>query len=164
MALQPYQLIIWGPGAAATKTGRAPVRAMLVTDESAVAVEAANYFNGAAARLPKGTIIDAITSFATTPSRRALIVTANDGATVTVSRSAGAGEVTGGQAVAALTGVDLTDNSGGAAADTLPAIGAAYVQAEVANAIASLGRAIDRNTADIAAMRAGLVATGTFSA
>lgn len=38
---------------------------------------------------------------------------------------------------------DLTDNSGGTAADTIAAIGATYDQAEVRNAIASLSAKIN---------------------
>lgn len=37
----------------------------------------------------------------------------------------------------------LTDSSGGTAADTIAAIGASYVQAEVQNAIASLAAKIN---------------------
>lgn len=39
--------------------------------------------------------------------------------------------------------VDLTDNSGGTAADTIAVIGATYSQTEVANAIASLAAKIN---------------------
>lgn len=38
---------------------------------------------------------------------------------------------------------DLTDNSGGTAADTIAVIGATYSQTEVANAIASLAAKIN---------------------
>lgn len=38
--------------------------------------------------------------------------------------------------------VDLTDNSGGTASDTIAAIGATYTQAEVQNAVASLAAKI----------------------
>ena len=43
----------------------------------------------------------------------------------------------------------LTDNSGGAAADTIAAIGAAYSQAEVRNAIASLAAKINTILANL---------------
>jgi hypothetical protein len=46
-----------------------------------------------------------------------------------------------GTQTAAIT--DLTDNSGGTAADTIAAIGATYDQDEVANAIASLAAKIN---------------------
>lgn len=46
-----------------------------------------------------------------------------------------------GTQTAAIT--DLTDNSGGTAADTIAAIGATYDQAEVANAIASLAAKVN---------------------
>ena len=38
---------------------------------------------------------------------------------------------------------DLTDNSGGTASDTIPAIGGTYSQSEVANAIASLAAKVN---------------------
>ena len=38
---------------------------------------------------------------------------------------------------------ELTDNSGGTAADTIAAIGATYNQAEVRNAVASLAKALN---------------------
>lgn len=46
-----------------------------------------------------------------------------------------------GTQTAAIT--DLTDNSGGTAADTIAAIGATYSQTEVANAIASLAAKVN---------------------
>lgn len=45
--------------------------------------------------------------------------------------------------------ITLTDNSGGTAAATIAAIGAAYSQAEVRNAVASLAAAINRLAARI---------------
>ena len=54
-----------------------------------------------------------------------------------------------GNLVAAIT--NLTNNSGGAVSNTIPAIGATYVQADVANAIASL-------TAKVNALNAALKA------
>ena len=47
----------------------------------------------------------------------------------------------------------LTDSSGGTASDTLPAISAAYVQAEVRNSIASIAAKTNE-------LRAALVALG----
>lgn len=41
-------------------------------------------------------------------------------------------------------GVQITDNSGGTASDTIAVIGVSYLQAEVANAVASLARAVNR--------------------
>lgn len=49
------------------------------------------------------------------------------------------------------TPVDLTDNSGGTAADTIAVIGATYDQAEVANAVASLAAKITELNAVLAA-------------
>lgn len=45
--------------------------------------------------------------------------------------------------------VTLTDSSGGTASDTIAAIGAAYNQAEVRNAVASLAAAINALAARI---------------
>ena len=46
---------------------------------------------------------------------------------------------------------DLTDNSGGTAADTIAAIGGTYSQAEVANAIASLAAKVNELNAALQA-------------
>lgn len=46
---------------------------------------------------------------------------------------------------------DLTDNSGGTAADTIAAIGAAYDQDEVRNAIASLAAKVNELNAALQA-------------
>ena len=46
---------------------------------------------------------------------------------------------------------DLTDNSGGTAADTVAAIGGTYSQSEVANAIASLAAKINELNAALQA-------------
>lgn len=47
--------------------------------------------------------------------------------------------------------VDLTDNSGGTAADTIAAIGATYDQAEIRNAVASLAAKINELNAALQA-------------
>lgn len=47
--------------------------------------------------------------------------------------------------------VDLTDNSGGTAADTIAAIGATYSQTEVRNAIASLAAKVNELNAALQA-------------
>jgi len=44
---------------------------------------------------------------------------------------------------AAAAVAELTDNSGGTAADTIAVIGATYTQAEVANAVASLAAKVN---------------------
>lgn len=54
-----------------------------------------------------------------------------------------------GTQTAAIT--DLTDNSGGTAADTIAAIGATYNQAEVRNAIASLAAKVNELNAALQA-------------
>ena len=87
MALQPYQLRIEGPLSPSAKTAASPVRAVLVTTETDVAVLAANYFDSAAARLPKGSIVDVVTAIGGTPKRIALVVTANTGTAVTVANA-----------------------------------------------------------------------------
>lgn len=46
---------------------------------------------------------------------------------------------------------DLTDNSGGTAADTIAAIGGTYNQAQVANAIASLAAKVNELNAALQA-------------
>ena len=48
---------------------------------------------------------------------------------------------------------DLTDNSGGTAADTIAAIGATYSQAEVQNAIASLAAKVNELNAALQAVQ-----------
>lgn len=84
MALLAYQLRIAGPMASSTKEGIIPVTAKFVTTESPIAVEAAGYFNGAAGRLPKGSVIDAVMSHGGTPVYKTYVVTSNDGTTVAV--------------------------------------------------------------------------------
>jgi hypothetical protein len=57
---------------------------------------------------------------------------------------------------AATTAVQLTDSSGGTSADTIAAIGATYTQTEVANAIATLAREVERLRTDNAALKTAL--------
>lgn len=87
MALAAYQLRVAHTLAQPSKTDTAPVQAYLVTPEAPTAVEAANYFDSAAIRIPKGSIIDAVMSFGGTPVTRKYVVTSNDGTTVVVDRA-----------------------------------------------------------------------------
>lgn len=84
MALEKYQLRVAGPLASSSKAGIIPVEAKLVTTEAPAAVEAAGYFNSAAARLPKGSIISAVMSHGGVPVLKTYVVTVNTGAAVTV--------------------------------------------------------------------------------
>lgn len=95
MALQDYQLRVSHPLASSSKAGIIPVQAYLCTEESPVAVEAADYFNAAAKRLPKGSRIGAVMSHAAVPVARDYVVVSNDGATVVI------GGETDGEALAA---------------------------------------------------------------
>jgi pyruvoyl-dependent arginine decarboxylase (PvlArgDC) len=158
MALLDYQLRVAQPLASSTKAGIIPVEAFLVTTEAPAAVEAANYFNGAAKRLPKGSVINAVMSHGGTPVRYWYVVTSNDGTTVVVAKTTT--EVVGDQVVAALTFVTLVDNSGGVAADVIVDVPGAYAEATLAAQIASMVRAINRLGADNAALRAALLAAG----
>lgn len=54
------------------------------------------------------------------------------------------------------TAVDLTDNSGGTASDTIADLETTYTEATVANNFASLARAVDRLTADNVNLRAAI--------
>lgn len=85
MALQEYQLRIVGPLAPATKTGAVPVHAVLVTTEAPAAVEAAGFFNSAAGRVPKGSIVTAVMSYAGTPVNKEYVIASNDGTTVVIA-------------------------------------------------------------------------------
>jgi hypothetical protein len=82
MALQAFQLRVGQPLASSTKAGIIPVHAYLVTDEAPAAVQAAGYFNPAAVRLPKGSIVSAVMSHGGTPVLKQYVVTSNDGTTV----------------------------------------------------------------------------------
>ncbi len=55
------------------------------TADSAATVAGAGYFNGAADRLVKGSVIISVTSTGTTPVTTLRTVTANDGAVVTIT-------------------------------------------------------------------------------
>lgn len=59
--------------------------AYLRTPDAAVVVEAANYLNASASRLPKGTIIFAAMVVNGTPVKKDYIVTANTGTVVTIA-------------------------------------------------------------------------------
>ena len=56
------------------------------TNDDAAAVETSGYFNGAAALFSKGDIILAALDIDGTPALRSYVVSANDGATVTITR------------------------------------------------------------------------------
>jgi hypothetical protein len=101
MALQAYQLHVFGSMASPSKTGVIPVLAALATTEAPAAVEAANYFDSAAARLPKGSIIMAAMVLGGTPVMRNYIVTANTGSAVTVVRQSDPDSAGGVRAVTA---------------------------------------------------------------
>lgn len=60
-------------------------RATYITPDAAAVVEAAGYFNAAAARLPKNTVIQAVMAADGTPVLKHYVVTVNSGATVTVA-------------------------------------------------------------------------------
>lgn len=86
MALEKYQLHVFASMASPSKAGIIPVIAALATTEAPAAVEAANFLDSAAARLPKGSIIQASMSLGGTPVLRSYIVTANTGSAVTIVR------------------------------------------------------------------------------
>lgn len=69
-------------------------QASYITTDAPATVEAADYFNAAAKRLPKGTVITAVMSMSGTPVMKNFVVTANSGTAVTIAvqeASAGAG-------------------------------------------------------------------------
>lgn len=59
--------------------------AKLITADAAATVEAANYLNASASRLPKGTIINAVMAASGTPVLKDYVVTANTGTVVTIA-------------------------------------------------------------------------------
>lgn len=84
--------------------------------------------------------------------------------TAVVADLAGGTVVVGDQVVAPLTSLALTDNTGGVASDVIADVPGAYAEATLAAQLSGIIRAVNRNTADVAAMRAGLVASGLFTA
>jgi UDP-N-acetyl-D-mannosaminuronic acid transferase (WecB/TagA/CpsF family) len=66
-------------------TGTIMNEADFITADAPAVVEAAGYFNTAANRLPKCTIIEAVMTAAGTPVFKSYIVTANDGTAVTIA-------------------------------------------------------------------------------
>lgn len=60
-------------------------RATYITPDAPATVEAANYFNDAANRLPKGTVIEAVMSAGGTPVLKNFVVVTNTGSAVTVA-------------------------------------------------------------------------------
>lgn len=59
-------------------------QASYITDDAPATVEAANYFNAAAKRLPVGTVIDAVMGLGGTIELKRYVVSANTGSAVTV--------------------------------------------------------------------------------
>jgi hypothetical protein len=59
--------------------------ATYITADTPTVVEGAGYFNGAAARMPKGTVVTAVMTTGGTPVMKNYVVTANTGAAVTVA-------------------------------------------------------------------------------
>lgn len=119
-----------------------------VTNDDKAAVETANYFDALLdpRRIKKGDLILVSGDVDGTEWFRIYVLD------IVASHVV----LSGLSAAVTLTGAALTDNSGGAAATTIAAIGGTYNQAEVANAVASLAAAINKNTADIAALKAAL--------
>lgn len=58
--------------------------ASYITEDAPAVVEAAGYFNAAASRLPKGTVIMAVMDFAGAVEFKQYVVSANTGAAVTI--------------------------------------------------------------------------------
>ncbi|MEC5291586.1 MULTISPECIES: hypothetical protein [unclassified Aurantimonas] len=77
----------------------------------------------------------------------ALIAVAFGASNITLTNNSGETWPAGASLIAGLEQSDtvtaLTDNSGGAASDTIAVIGATYVQAEVRNAVASLAAKVN---------------------
>ncbi len=75
---------------ATTAAGQANTarRAIYMTPDAAAVVEAVGYFNSAAARLPKFTMIEAVMATGGTPVAKRYIVTANTGTVVTIALQA----------------------------------------------------------------------------
>jgi hypothetical protein len=65
--------------------GSVKYRYNYATLDTAAAVEAANYFNGAVQELAVGASIDAVMVLGGTPVRKAYVVTANSGTAVTIA-------------------------------------------------------------------------------
>lgn len=137
-----------------------------VTNDDAAAVETTDYFLTLYERLKVGDLLVVSLDLDGTPTVRWYVVTASTSATVTIARETT--NVTGDQTAITLTAVDLTDNSAGTPADTIEALadGTTYATdvGAIRNNFASLARAADRNTADMAAVKAALVAAGLLAA
>lgn len=72
---------------AASGDGKLSFReAHYVTADAAATVEAADYFNAAAGRLPVGTWIEAVMGFPSAVVAKIYVVTANNGSAVTIAR------------------------------------------------------------------------------
>lgn len=71
----------YGAGSDGSKFFR---RASYITADAPAVVEAANYFNLAAQRAPKGTVIQAVMLIEGAVELKQYVVSANDGTTVTV--------------------------------------------------------------------------------
>jgi hypothetical protein len=63
-------------------------KAFLRTTDTAAQVEAANYLNASASRLPKGTTIQAVMAIGGTPVLKDYVVTVNTGTAVTIALAA----------------------------------------------------------------------------
>ena len=137
-----------------------------VTNDTAAQVETSDYFLSLYERLKVGDLLFVSIDMDGTPTVRLYVFNAVSSSTVTIARDTSA--VTGDQTAVTLTGADLTDNSAGTPADTIAALadGTTYATdvAAIRSNFASLARAADRNTADIAAIHAALVASGLLSA
>src|SRR5690606_1000195 len=134
----------------------------LATTAALATVLGTGYFNDWRRTLQVGDVVAVTASLGGTVELADLVVTAVP-ATGNVTVAFAPTSVIAGQEAPELTAADLTDSSGGTAADTIAAItqasnaGSADV-APVANAIATLAREQARLKADIAAVIALLVA------
>jgi hypothetical protein len=147
------------------------------TADALATVLAAGYFNAARDPLKVGDVIQVIAVLGGTPdfaTLKVLTVPASP-SNITVSRAAES-NVVGDNVIASLTAAVLTDNSGGTADATLalipvitdsPATADALRDDIVANVVpvlknnfADLAAMVNKNTADMAALRAALLASG----
>ncbi len=74
-----------GSTGASTGTDKFFRMASYITEDAPAVVEAANYFNGAAKRLHKNTVICAVMTSGGTPVLKQYVVASNDGTTVAVA-------------------------------------------------------------------------------
>lgn len=138
-------------GVPATTIDPGNVRQMhsFITNDDKATIETANYFDPLltpAKKVRKGDLM--VVSF-DVDGTEGVKVYALDIVSNHVVISGGLGGVT-------LTGAALTDNTGGTASDTIADVPGTYTEATLANQLASIIRAVNRNTADIAAIKAAL--------